>query len=106
MGARNRVGTGLWLLPTRDGIFKLLRGPGIDYASLFSLTGRYDNSIPARFPAPIDCSQIPAHRARIFKFLRNPSIDSNEPIPPGCLAFRAGTTTLFLYSVPSPHRLL
>jgi hypothetical protein len=29
-------------------------------ASLCSLTGRYDNPIPTRFLAAIDCSQIPA----------------------------------------------
>jgi hypothetical protein len=33
------------------------------------------------------------HRARIFKLLRSPGIDSNEPISPGCVAWRAGTTT-------------
>jgi hypothetical protein len=36
------------------------------------------------------------YRARIFKLLRSPRIDSKEPIPPGCVAWRAGTTTLFL----------
>jgi hypothetical protein len=35
-------------------------------------------------------------RARTFKFLRRPRIDSQEPIPPGCVVWRAGTTTLFL----------
>jgi hypothetical protein len=34
--------------------------------------------------------------AQIFKLFRNPGIDSQEPIPPGCVAWRAGTTTLFL----------
>jgi hypothetical protein len=24
-------------------------------------------------------------------------------LPPGCVAWRAGTTTLYSYSVPSPH---
>ncbi len=32
---------------------------------------------------------------RILKLLRNPRIDLNEPIPLGCVAWRAGTTTLF-----------
>ncbi len=32
-----------------------------------------------------------------FKLLRSPRIDSKEPIPPGCVAWRAGTTTLFLF---------
>jgi hypothetical protein len=40
-----------------------------------------------------------------FNLLRSPRIDSKEPIPPGCVAWRAGTITLFYsYSVPSPHR--
>ncbi len=34
--------------------------------------------------------------ARIFKLLWSPSIDSKEPIPPGYVAWRAGTTNLFL----------
>jgi hypothetical protein len=33
---------------------------GIDSASLCSLAGRYDNPIPTRFLAPIDCLKIPA----------------------------------------------
>ncbi len=37
-----------------------------------------------------------ANRVRIFKLLRSPRIDSKETIPPGCVALRAGTTTLFL----------
>jgi hypothetical protein len=36
------------------------------------------------------------YRARIFKLVRSPRIDSNEPIPPGCVAWRAGTTTQFV----------
>ncbi len=40
--------------------FKLLRSPGIDSARLCSLVGRYDNLIPSRFLAHIDCSKIPA----------------------------------------------
>ncbi len=35
------------------------RLPEINFASLCSLAGRYDNSIPTRFLAPIDCSKIP-----------------------------------------------
>ncbi len=41
-------------------IFKLLRGPEIDSASLCSLGCRYDNLISTRFLASIDCSKIPA----------------------------------------------
>jgi hypothetical protein len=44
MGARNRVGIGLLHLPAR----------------LNGLAGRYDNSVPTRFLATIDCSKIPA----------------------------------------------
>jgi hypothetical protein len=49
-----------------DGIFKLLKVSRnwfqvIDSAGLnSSLAGRYDNPIPTRFLAPIDCSKIPA----------------------------------------------
>jgi hypothetical protein len=35
-------------------------------------------------------------RARICKRLRSPGIDSKESIPPAYVAWRAGTTTLFL----------
>jgi hypothetical protein len=38
-----------------------------------------------------------SYRARIFKLLRRLRIDSKEPIPPGCVAWRS-TTTLFLLS--------
>ncbi len=37
-----------------------------------------------------------ATKARILKLLRSPRIDSKEPIPAGCVAWRAGTTTPFL----------
>ncbi len=36
------------------------RFQGIDSARLCSLAGRYDNLIPTRFLAPIDCLKIPA----------------------------------------------
>ncbi len=39
-------------------------------------------------------------RARIFHFLRSPRIASKESIPPGYVAWRAGTTT------PIPNRFL
>ncbi len=39
---------------------------------------------------------------RIFKLLRSPWIDSKESIPPAYVAWRAGTTTLFLPGVPGP----
>ncbi len=43
--------------------------------------------------------------ARIFKRLWSPGIDFTEWIPPAYVAWRAVTITLFLYSVPSPHKL-
>jgi hypothetical protein len=50
---------------TRARIFKCFMDPmnrfqGIKSASLCSLAGRYDNPIPTRFLAPIDCLKIPA----------------------------------------------
>jgi hypothetical protein len=65
--AIGRGGPSKWISPhqnhyvprsinNRDASFKLLRSSGIDSVSL---TGRYDNSIPTRFLAPIDCSKIP-----------------------------------------------
>jgi hypothetical protein len=36
------------------------RFQGVNSASLCSLAGRYDNLIPTRFLAPIDCLKIPA----------------------------------------------
>jgi hypothetical protein len=36
------------------------RFQGINSASLCSLVGRYDNPIPTRFQAPLDCLQIQA----------------------------------------------
>ncbi len=38
----------------------------------------------------------PHHRARIFKPLKSPGIDFKELIPSAYVAWRAGTTTLFL----------
>ncbi len=49
MGARNRVGVGLSFWPAKDGIFKLLRSPGIDSGidsgNLCRLEGRYDKGL-------------------------------------------------------------
>ncbi len=41
-------------------------------------------------------------RARIFKLLRRPRIDSKESVPPACVAWQAGTTTLFLLGSSPP----
>ncbi len=53
------------------------------------------SSVPSR---GIDYSKNQLHNwARIFKLLRSPRINSKEPIPPGCVAWRVDTTTLFLF---------
>ncbi len=46
------------------------RFQGMNSASLCNLAGRYDNPIPTRFLAPIDCLKIPALAGRY-----------NNPIP-------------------------
>ncbi len=38
-------------------------------------------------------TELSKYRARMFKLLRNPEIDSKESIPPAYVAWRAGTTT-------------
>ncbi len=100
-------------------------GPGIDSTSLCSLLGRYDNHIPTRLLAPIDCSEIQA-LFNIQKIRKEDNMNKawckgcrypfereteTEPvflnvygawiwfqgwIPPAYVAWRAGTTTLFL----------
>ena len=54
MGARNRIGIGLSYRPAR----------------LHRLAGRYDNAVPTRFLAPIDCSKIRAQIWNFFPFLQ------------------------------------
>ncbi len=44
----------------RARIFKLLKSPRIDSKKSIPPAGRYDNPIPTRFLAPIDCLKIPA----------------------------------------------
>jgi hypothetical protein len=93
MGARNQLGKGFSYLPAMlhklaesiPGLLNSLKIPSL----LTNWKGYWFKLEP---------------RARIFKLLRSPRIDSKEPIPPGCVAWRASTTTLF-YSDPSPHRL-
>ncbi len=55
--ARNRVWIVLSYRTARGNIFKLLRSPGIDYASLRSVAGRYDKPIPTWFLSPIHCKK-------------------------------------------------
>ncbi len=45
----------------------------------------------------------PPARARIFKLVRSPEIDSKESIPPAYVAWRAGTTALFLLGSYPPQ---
>ncbi len=54
-----------WNNIARSRTFKLLRRLGIDLRNgfrqpMYSLACRYDNPIPTRFLAPLDCSKIPA----------------------------------------------
>ncbi len=48
--------------------YQNFRSPGIDSASLCSLAGRYNNSFPTLFLAPIDCSKIPAEESTLGTF--------------------------------------
>jgi hypothetical protein len=50
---------------------KLLRSSGINSAGLCSLADRYDNRIPTRFLAPIDCLKIPAQKNKIPARIRH-----------------------------------
>jgi hypothetical protein len=50
---------------TEARIFKRLWSPGIDSAANVCLGGRYDNPIPPRFLAPIDCLKIPALHLKV-----------------------------------------
>jgi hypothetical protein len=43
-----------------------------------------------------DCDSINVVRDGIFKLLMSPGFDSKESIPPAYVAWRAGTTFLFL----------
>jgi hypothetical protein len=58
--------------------FKTFKEPmnrfqGFDSASLCSLAGRYDNPVPSRFLAPIDCLKIPALTNKIFNYHNLPT---------------------------------
>jgi hypothetical protein len=57
--------------------------------------GPADRSLMSRWPGP-SSDRRQSSWARIFILLWSPRIDSKGPIPPGCVAWRAGTTTLFL----------
>jgi hypothetical protein len=65
----------------------------IDSASLCSPAGRYDNSTPARFITPIDCSKIQAQES----IPRNRFHQAMQPGGP--------VRQSYSYLVSSPHRL-
>ncbi len=48
-------------------------------------------------------SEESGSRARIFKLILSTRIDSKEPIPPVCVAWRTSTTTLFLLGSQPPY---
>jgi hypothetical protein len=66
----------------------------------------YNNVVPHWSTFLISCNQLITRlisftktvqiRARIFKRLLSPGIDTKELIPPAYVAWRAGTITLFL----------
>jgi hypothetical protein len=58
--AGKAIGVNTRILGVRGGISKLLWSPEIDSDSLCGLAGRYENPIPTRSLAPIDCLKIPA----------------------------------------------
>ncbi len=68
--------------------FKLLRSPGIDSASLCSLSGRYDNPAPTRFLVPIVIVHNPKIPAQLF--LRYPWLQWDLIFPPIKYNIRAG----------------
>ncbi len=85
-------------------ICKRLRTPGINTKeSIMSAYVAWWAVVPARqggnrFRAPYKVYKYGLCRARIFKLLRRPRIDSKEPITPAYVAWLAGTTNLFLLS--------
>ncbi len=83
----------------RRNIFKLLRRnrfQGIDSASLCSLAGQYDNPIPTRFLAPIDCYKIPAHYRREYG-CKTGSPSFWEPVCPSY--FRVNTDSVMFFFI-------
>ncbi len=70
--------------------FKTFKEPrnrlqGIASASLWRLTSRYDNPIPAWFLAPIDCSKIPAQYCRGKVYTYSPCSQQNRRESPSSL---------------------
>jgi hypothetical protein len=75
--------------PARDGIFKLLRSPGIIFKGsilpAYVAGGPVRNPIPIRFLAPIDCSKISALATlagEIYSFESIPGLLKSLKIPP------------------------
>ncbi len=56
------------------------------------------------FSPPTDAISPSSYQRPNFLLLRSLRINSKEPFPPCCVAWRAGTTNQFLLG-PSPHRL-
>ncbi len=63
---------------------------------MITYAGIFKQSVGARNRVGIGLSNRPASRARIFKRLWSPRIDSKELIPLSYVAWRAGTATQFL----------
>ncbi len=83
------------------------RSSGFSTVRLFLLVSEFSNlsKISAGFwvlQSKLQCFHL--NRARIFKRLWSPGIDSKESIPPAYEVRRAGTITLFLLG-SYPHRL-
>ncbi len=75
---------------------ELTQGPSIVSSLLWALTYVHCSTLWASWQSSSSSLWSVHNRARIFKLIRSPRIDSKKPIPPGCVAWRAGTTTLFL----------
>ncbi len=71
-----------------------IRVQGTFSASLCSLAGRYDNPIPTRFLARIDCSKIPALLA-VSLLLLSPNSPASCPAC-GCQTFSARRTVSYV----------
>ncbi len=87
---------------------------GINYASLCSLAGQYDNPIPTRFLAPIDCLKIPA-QSSLWQEVDSGESVTQSPSPPAInkqqfnedgrkLSHSYGLLLFCNHCVPSLHR--
>jgi hypothetical protein len=68
-----------------NGEFGLLNEASLPYGNtILHNRDTYIYILYSAYFSPVKCIFI---RARIFKLLRSPRIDSTEPIPPGCVAW-------------------